>query len=37
MAEQMKNLRCVCKDDDEFFKRLSSSICPEIFGLDEVK
>lgn len=37
MVEQMKNVRCVCKDDEEFFKRLSSSICPEIFALEEVK
>lgn len=37
MIEEMKNVRFACKDDDTFFKRLSSSICPEIFGMEEVK
>lgn len=27
----------MCKDDDELFRKLASSICPEIFGLEEVK
>jgi DNA replication licensing factor MCM7 len=37
MIEQMKNVKFACKDDDTFFKRLASSICPEIFGMEEVK
>ena len=37
MIEQMKNVKFACKDDDTFFTRIASSICPEIFGMEEVK
>ena len=33
----MRNVKLTCKDDLTFFKRLASSICPEIFGMQEVK
>ena len=37
MIEQILNIKLTCEHEDELFKRLSSSICPEIFGMDEVK
>jgi DNA replication licensing factor MCM7 len=37
MIEAMKNVRFSCKDDDAFYKRLAASICPEIFGMEEIK
>ncbi len=35
--EKMDNLRDSSKGEMELYTRLASSICPEIFGMDEVK
>ena len=33
----MQDLKNICEGDYQLYERLASSICPEIFGMDEVK
>ena len=35
--ERISDIRATCASDEELFQRLSCSICPEIFGMEEVK
>ena len=35
--EKVMDVRAVCNNDNEVLERVASSICPEIFGLQEVK
>lgn len=35
--EKVQDLKNVCQSDVELYERLSSSICPEIFGHEDVK
>ena len=35
--ERVMDIRSACESDGHLFRRLASSICPEIFGMDEVK
>lgn len=35
--ERVNDIRATCETDAHLFERLSKSICPEIFGMEEVK
>ena len=35
--ERVRDIRATCEDDNHLVRRLSQSICPEIFGMEEVK
>ena len=35
--ERVQDIRAVCETDAHLFERLSQAICPEIFGLEEIK
>ena len=35
--EQVGDVRGTCESDEHLLTRLSKSICPEIFGMEEVK
>jgi DNA replicative helicase MCM subunit Mcm2 (Cdc46/Mcm family) len=37
MMERVMDIRSACESDSHLFQRLSSSICPEIFAMGEVK
>lgn len=37
MMEKVKELRDSTNDEAELFKKFSKSICPEIYGMEEVK
>lgn len=37
MLERVQDIRGTCADDAALFQKLSESICPEIFGMQEVK
>lgn len=37
MLERIQDIRGTCADDSALFQKLSESICPEIFGMQEVK
>ena len=36
-TDRVNDIRATCESDDQLFERLSKSICPEIFGMEEVK
>ena len=35
--ERVNDIRGTCENDNQLIRRLSQSICPEIFGMEEVK
>ena len=35
--ERVNDIRHTCENDNQLIRRLSQSICPEIFGMEEVK
>jgi len=35
--ERVQDIRSTCENDYDLYQRLASSICPEIYGMDEVK
>ena len=35
--ERVHDIRGTCENDNHLFQRLSKSICPEIYGMEEVK
>lgn len=37
MMERVNDIKNSCSSDSHLFQRLSESICPEIFGMKEVK
>ena len=37
MMAKVNEIRTETRDENELFTRLSSSICPEIYGMTEIK
>lgn len=35
--ERVMDIKSTCESDNHLMRRLSQSICPEIFGMEEVK
>ena len=35
--DRINDIRAVCETDAHLFTRLSQAICPEIFGMEEIK
>ena len=35
--ERVRDIKATCEDDNHLVRRLSQSICPEIFGMEEIK
>ena len=35
--ERVRDIRATCTDDNHLVRRLADSICPEIFGMEEIK
>ena len=36
-TDRVNDIRATCENDEQLLERLSKSICPEIFGMEEVK
>lgn len=37
MMDRVNAIKSQSEDENHLFERLSSSICPEIFGMEEIK